>query len=359
MDVVYLCRTGENEELRYSLRSLANLPHDRVWVFGGAPDWVRGVTVVPTFQRASKHAVTTRSLRDACNHPDVSDPFALFNDDFYVTAPCADVPVLHRGSVAHVMADYAARLGVESRYLQGMAETRDLLRDLGIAEPLSYELHVPLPVCKSEMLTALEIGMAAGIPVLHKRTMYGNLWGIGGRRIEDVKVFDWRRPVPRGPWLSSGDATFRRVRPVLSTLFPGPSCYELQPVTPAAQSNRRIQTKGVPVFTVTKRVYGQAESGRVVLMYTPGMVIPDDEARRVGLLAGDAKPEKPARGLSFKELMQATDEAPTPKSKPLSRMNLGELRAVCAAEGIDPDGANTRADFVALIEAARASADEG
>ena len=111
------------------------------------------------------------------------------------------------------------------------------------------------------------------------------------------------------------------------------------------------------MFNVTKRVYGQAADGRVVLMYTKGTVIPDDEARRVGLLAGDPKPEKPARGLSVKEPTQATDDAP--KSKPLIRMNLAELRAVCEAEGIDPDGANTRAEFAALIEAVRASDDEG
>ena len=128
-------------------------------------------------------------------------------------------------------------------------------------------------------------------------------------------------------------------------------------VTPAGQSRRRIQTKGAPVFNVTKRVYGQAADGRVVLMYTKGTVIPDDEARRVGLLAGDPKPEKPARGLSVKEPTQATDDAP--KSKPLVRMNLAELRAVCEAEGIDPDGTNTRAEFAALIEAVRASDDEG
>jgi hypothetical protein len=37
-------------------------------------------------------------------------------------------------------------------------------------------------------------------------------------------------------------------------------------------------------------------------------------------------------------------------------MKLDELRAVCDAEGIDPDGANTRADFIATIELEREAA---
>ena len=44
MDAVYYVRPGDrNDELRYSLRSLANLPHDRVWIVGHTPPWVTGI----------------------------------------------------------------------------------------------------------------------------------------------------------------------------------------------------------------------------------------------------------------------------------------------------------------------------
>lgn len=46
MDILYLCRPGENLELRYSLRSLRNVPHGRVWIFGDCPDWVTNVNLV-------------------------------------------------------------------------------------------------------------------------------------------------------------------------------------------------------------------------------------------------------------------------------------------------------------------------
>lgn len=107
------------------------------------------------------------------------------------------------------------------------------------------------------------------------------------------------------------------------------------------------------MFTVKNRVYGTATDGRTVLRYTPGTVITDDDAKRAGLLKGKAAPEKPAKGLTIKPSRpDILDDAPEVKP-PLDRMKLDELRAVCDAEGIDPDGANTRADFIATIELGR------
>jgi len=233
MDVVYLCREGENEELRYSLRSLRNLPHGRVWIFGGAPEWIRGAELVPTDQHDTKYRVTTRAMRAACEHPDVSDPFALFNDDFYVMRPVAEVPVLHRGPVAAVLAYYERRWGGRSRYSVGMRETAVLLRSLGFDDPLSYELHLPLPIHKAAMLEALDAGEASGITVLHKRTLYGNLARLGGERASDCKIVSprdgriaGRHVAGASTWLSSSDASFDGLAPLLAHRFPRPSPFE-------------------------------------------------------------------------------------------------------------------------------------
>jgi hypothetical protein len=401
VDVVYLCREGENEELRYSLRSLANLPHERVWIFGGAPEWATAIEHVPTDQRDTKYRVTTRALRAACEHEGVSDPFVLFNDDFYLMRRIDEVPVLHRGLVADVLADYVRRWHGGSSYSRGMAQTADLLASLGFPAPLSYELHVPLPVHKRAMLEALDVGEASGIAVLHKRTLYGNLARLGGDRLTDVKIVGGREgriagrriARARSTWLSSSDASFAGLEPLLRHYFPAPSRHEppvparvystdaagrrvlvrvepvppagdsprgRRPVTPAAQSKRRIHTKGVPMFTVKSRVYGKATDGRTVLRYTAGMVITDDAAKAAGLLAGKAAPKKSAKGLTIKpERKDVIDDAPAPKPVD-TNTNLADLRAICAAEGIDAGDANTRAEFRAKIEDARAAkADAG
>ncbi|MET9818338.1 hypothetical protein [Streptomyces sp. NPDC006355] len=191
-DIVVPVREGAaNEALRYALRSwAAHLPHRRVWLVGYRPPWATGVEHIPTHQAGNtKYKNTTAAMRAVCEHPDVTDTFLYCNDDFFVMRRQEVMPVYHRGPVREVEAYYATR--GNGSYLRGLRETRDLLVSLGHQDPVSYELHVPLPVTKRGMLAALEIG--AHLDVLHKRSMYGNLAGIGGTRMRDVKILH-RRP---------------------------------------------------------------------------------------------------------------------------------------------------------------------
>ncbi|MFD6936267.1 hypothetical protein ACFWAP_08960 [Streptomyces goshikiensis] len=183
LDIVVPVREGAaNEQLRFALRSwAAHLPHGRVWVVGHRPAWAVGVQHIPTRQRGTKYENTTLAVRTACEHAAVSSRFLLANDDMFVMKPLVEMPVLHRGPVRNVETYYAA-----GDYLRGMRETRDLLADLGHPDPLSYELHVPMPLDKAGMLDALDV--ARHLDVVHKRTLYGNLTQLGGAEIRDVKI---------------------------------------------------------------------------------------------------------------------------------------------------------------------------
>jgi hypothetical protein len=109
---------------------------------------------------------------------------------------------------------------------------------------------------------------------------------------------------------------------------------------------------GSVVYRVKRRVYGRAADGRTVLLFTTGSVITDDEARAAGLLRGVPAAKAPARGLVVESERRDSDEAPPP-AKPLSRMNLAELHAVCGEEGVDVEGLGLRAELIEAIEAAR------
>lgn len=227
-DIVVPVREGAaNELLRFALRSwAAHLPHRRVWVVGHRPLWLAGAGHIPTVQAGSKFQNTTGAVRAACEHPEISDPFLFANDDMFVMRPQADgMPVLHRGLVRDVEA-YTASIG-STEYLRGMRETRALLAELGEPEPLSYELHVPMEVDKLGMLAALQYG--AHLDVLHKRTLYGNLAGLGGAQVEDVKVAFRGPRFPRdGAFLSTMPDSFTNghVGEFIREAFPGPSPYE-------------------------------------------------------------------------------------------------------------------------------------
>lgn len=103
------------------------------------------------------------------------------------------------------------------------------------------------------------------------------------------------------------------------------------------------------MHTVTTRIYDVDSAGRRFLLHRPGDVITDSEAKRVATLA-ESKQDTPGWPALLEHRDAPADETP---AKPLDRMTLKELRAVCAAKGIDPDGANLRADYIKVIGAAR------
>ncbi|MDP4501068.1 hypothetical protein [Nonomuraea turcica] len=226
-DLVVPVREGaHNQQLRYALRSwAANLPHRHVWIVGYRPWWAAGARHIPTSQRGnSRYVNTTIAMRAACEHPEVSDPFIWANDDMFVMrAQPSPFPVFHRGPVRELEAHFGPRSTV---YLAAMRETRAFLVGLGYEDPISYELHVPLPVEKAAMVKALEVGRGHDA---HKRTVYGMLAGIGGTQMADVKV-SRRGPQfdARSPFLSTMPDSFAhgQVGKFIRAAFPGRCPYE-------------------------------------------------------------------------------------------------------------------------------------
>jgi hypothetical protein len=102
---------------------------------------------------------------------------------------------------------------------------------LKIYSILDYEIHVPMVMEKTKLAEVLVH------PILW-RSAYGNIYGIGGNEIKDVKInrydpqtkFDFDTV----PFLSTEDASFEDVRKaILEDMFPYPSPYE----NPYSESN--------------------------------------------------------------------------------------------------------------------------
>lgn len=213
MDAVYMVKAGDdNEELRYSLRTLVNLPFIRNVVFvGHKPAWVKNVRLIPRDQRLfSKYFNTTNNLLKACKDDKLSDDFLLMNDDFFIMKIQYQPPNFHRGPLDPVM-QYYLNLP-ENYYGLGILETKKYMEKLGIINPMSYELHVPMVLNKkkfSELI--LKQRKENPIEVVHKRTLYGNYYNIGGTHMEDCKIVgDYK--VPDTPFLSTDEQSFERYK---------------------------------------------------------------------------------------------------------------------------------------------------
>ena len=229
-DVVYPLRKGNyNDELRYSLRSLQNVPHGRVILSGHIPDWVTGfgtgqVLGIIQDPQGSNWARARANIEAALDY--CSDPFYLFNDDFYVMEPVAQIPIYHAGPLDKVIERYRRKRHTGA-YWKGMVSTYLLLQEWGISNPLGYELHLPMLMYKEPLLEALSKGN--GIEALALRTMYGNLAQVGGIEREDCKVLARAGVLEYQsmPYLSSNDdLSYSPLGKHLTMRFPLPSEYE-------------------------------------------------------------------------------------------------------------------------------------
>jgi hypothetical protein len=85
MDFVYICKPGDNEELRYSIRSvLYSFPDANIWLVGGKPSWYSG-NYIYVDQKHHKYANAINNLHAICDSNEISEEFVLMNDDFFIS----------------------------------------------------------------------------------------------------------------------------------------------------------------------------------------------------------------------------------------------------------------------------------
>lgn len=209
MNFVYLCRDGDNEELRYSIRSLyKNIKDPNVWIVGGRPDWYVG-NYIKVNQNKTKHVNVRNNLNKIISSKDIEDNFILMNDDFFIMKPTLDIPYFHGGLLINKVKKFKTNAKTSS-YTKMLSDTYDTLIKKQIQDPLDYAIHVPMKINKENLSKVI-------YPALSIRTMYGNLYNVGGTPIEDVKVhlnrpwqesFDYKKNTK---FLSTNDQSFSKL----------------------------------------------------------------------------------------------------------------------------------------------------
>lgn len=228
MDYVYICRKGENEELRYSIRSLVkNLPDARVWLVGYKPSWYTG-NFIPVKDTSTKFNNIHNALKVIANHPEISDDFVLMNDDFFILKPMSEIPVTHGGLLIDKIREYY-RLSPSSYYAHLLSKANTFLINHGIYEALDYDLHMPMPINKTNLIKTISY---KHMP----RSVYGNLNNVGGIKKDDVKAYSGNSRLSErsislnddAVFLSTEDDSFENThKETLQKMFPEPSQYEL------------------------------------------------------------------------------------------------------------------------------------
>lgn len=226
-DVVYILAADmvRTDELRYSLRSLKNLKHGKVWFVCGFPEGFKPDKVLEHEQTGpSRWAKVRSSIVEVCKCSKISKDFYLFNDDFFIMKPCEEIPPLHRGTIAEHARQIYSMHGFHSRYEENMRASEEALLGAGLTV-FDYSLHIPLMVNRAKALEVLE-----KFPDLSAfRNLYGNYAGIGGEYMHDVKITSPADVLPEDWTLcSTGDNAFAtgEVGKAIRRAFPEPCKYE-------------------------------------------------------------------------------------------------------------------------------------
>lgn len=229
-DVVYILREGENEELRYSLRTLVNLPHGKVVFVGGKPEGIEPDLWIPTLQDKGKWANSGNSIRTVCEDDRISDNFYLFNDDFFVMKPIRTLPIYRN----HNLTRFALMISKNGRRYSEYVEDRinPTIQELRKRRMTiwNFEVHVPMLINRNKMLKICE-----EFPALAKRSCYGNYYHLQGIDIDPRGMNDGSVQSPKAEFnpdrifISTTDESWQGVvGKQIKKLFPNPSKYELK-----------------------------------------------------------------------------------------------------------------------------------
>jgi hypothetical protein len=228
MDFVYICKSGDNEELRYSIRSVVNsFPNAKIWIVGGKPKWYVG-DYIPVEQVGNKYANAIKNLQALSINPEISDTFVLMNDDFFIIKKIDKIKQFYNGLLSDKINKYIKITG-SSLYIKKLMLTNNKLLKLEIKNPIDYELHIPMVMEKEKLFNIVN-----NYPDCLWRSMYGNLYNVGGEEMSDVKIYANKKHIDRSnemtersTFVSTEDNSFKiMLEKTFKVLFSTPSNYE-------------------------------------------------------------------------------------------------------------------------------------
>lgn len=219
-DVVYIYKKKNEDTLRFSLRSLSNVPHGNVFIVGDLPSWTKNVFHIPYMFGKGRILDSWSQIKLACQDPRLSEDFIFMNDDFYIMHPVNTIPYYvrnkdKRGNSVHGKA---------------LARTRALFP---AHEFKCFDsVHSPMVINTKKFLSLYEVYDINGSYVY--KTLYGNHYKLEAIVSHDVKTrsitsFLTRFKRNDYPFMSSDDQVERdsRFKAEMSRFFSEKSIYEV------------------------------------------------------------------------------------------------------------------------------------
>jgi hypothetical protein len=192
MDVVYIIRKWmlNNIELLFSLRSLSNIKHDRVFLFGYKPKWVRNVIHIPMEDKWTKYDNVKNKHIAIMNNEEISDDFVYMNDDFYFIIPQEVKYYKIWKNTEHLK--YIKRRDKHTKevwkkvpqYYNNLLKLKKIFGECN-----DFETHTPIIFNKDKLKALYE--KYPDYPTTALRTMYCNEYKIKGYKLPKTPNYKW------------------------------------------------------------------------------------------------------------------------------------------------------------------------
>jgi len=165
-DIVYFLKenlSNNGVELGYSLRSLKNLPHGRVFmVTPKLPEWINPDTVehidhLPVHD--NKWGDLGEKWKWLGTNDVMTDEVTYMDDDYYIVKPIYKPGPRHYFYPLRTVIEYfIEKHGPNNNLVTAMVNCERLLKEKGIEEPLCPQQHWPWPVVRSNIPVHWEDG---------------------------------------------------------------------------------------------------------------------------------------------------------------------------------------------------------
>ena len=222
-----------DNELRYCLRSIERfMPRSRVFIVGHRPKWVKNVIHIP-FTDNPDYEAKERNIKNkflaACDHPELSEDFWAFNDDYFILQkPPARYPYFYDKCLSSKIATRPFK----DHYQYAQINTYETLKNLGYTT-LNYDVHFPILYNKTKFREVMDLydwNIQHGYVV---KSLYCNTLEIKGTQTQDCKLTRRRLLADLQKWtkgklmFSIGDGAINgQLERFLRITFPYPSKYE-------------------------------------------------------------------------------------------------------------------------------------
>lgn len=224
MDVVYLLRRWPKDciELKYSLRSLSNIQHDRVFIVWYRPRRIRKINHIQADDKWYRFDNVINKYRLICNDERISDDFILMHDDNYILNKLDTIPYYKRWTLKeHKEAIYDKFW--ENMYYKSINWVYEMFKKW-----YSFDVHTPIIYNKNKFKKIIDMYWWL---VASKRSIYCNYYHIKWVKYEhkDCKLYKGKLDIDdKADFLSSDDNIVNEEKFInfIKQKFPNKSKYE-------------------------------------------------------------------------------------------------------------------------------------